>query len=58
MWMHGRPQKKMQGGNVILNQRLIASEPCSRVLHGQFSKITASLTMHDLEFNNEPVHTI
>ena len=30
--------------------RGLASEPCSRVLHGQFSKNTASLTMHGLDF--------
>ena len=29
--------------------RGLASEPCSRVLHGQFSKNTASLTMHGLD---------
>ena len=29
--------------------RGLASEPCSRVLHGQFSKNLASLTMHSLD---------
>ena len=44
---HGRPQKKMQA--MLSGIRGLASEPCSRVLHGQFSKNTASLTMHGLD---------
>ena len=44
----GVRRKKCRGA-MLSWIRGLASEPCSRVLHGQFSKNTASLTMHGLD---------